>query len=199
MSKCYPDRNSMYARHGFGSTFPLSLFYLPPVFSSIFCGKSAKSCTLAGIKMAGGYQTGTSGPSIRERWPFPRCLFWEGTRKNAGAAVLSLLADPTLWIPVCHCSSSPFAQTRVWLYPSAVMCRWLLIRIIEILGTRSKIGLGYSFFFLISLNLTDLVLMWRIKQLQSARTCKLIAVDPSGRINSIYGYVLSQDLASHAH
>lgn len=45
---------------------PLPLLYLPLVLSSVLCGKSAKSRTLAGINKAGGYQTGSSGPSISD-------------------------------------------------------------------------------------------------------------------------------------
>lgn len=37
---------------------------------------------------------------------------------NAGAAVLFLLADPTLQIPVCHCSDAPLTHAGAWMTPS---------------------------------------------------------------------------------
>lgn len=117
----------------------LSLMYPPHVLWFTRCAKQSplwtvysiqiwRSCLVAGVwswslswnKLE--WETvGLVLVRAKGKMTFLCCLFWEGNRKNAGAAVLFLLADPTpvnSSLPLQR--HSPYSRGGVWMYPSTV-------------------------------------------------------------------------------
>lgn len=76
--------------------------------------ESGRQLVLIGLVLVG----------AKGKMTFPCCLFWEGNRKNARAAVLILLADPT---PVNSSlpleRHSPYSRRGARMYPSTVQCK----------------------------------------------------------------------------